>query len=62
MQDHQKIGDAVDTVNRMRSLYDSGDTRSYSFRRDRLLELKAAVIKYEKKIAVCWPAISHPCF
>ena len=51
MQDHQKIGDAVDTVNRMRSLYDSGDTRSYSFRRDRLLELKAAVIKYEKKIA-----------
>jgi len=34
----------------MRQYYDSGATRSYAFRKEQLLKLKACVIKYEKEI------------
>ena len=42
--------DTTAALEAMRQYYDSGATRSYAFRKEQLLKLKASVIKYEKEI------------
>ena len=42
--------DTTVALEAMRQYYDSGATRSYAFRKEQLLRLKASVIKYEKEI------------
>ena len=40
----------MDHLIQMRQFYNSGKTRSYAFRKEQLVKLKAAVYKYEKQI------------